>query len=158
MDYILYFISALFILAGVIGSVIPVIPGPPLGFLSLLFLHFTDKVQFSTSFLVIAGVVAVAITVLDYFIPMWGTKKFGGSRAGKIGSILGVFVGLFFGPLGILLGPFAGAFLGELIHDKNDMNKAIKSATGSFIGFLFGTGLKLVVSGLFLYFYIKELF
>ena len=100
----------------------------------------------------------ILITVLDYFIPIWGTKKFGGSKAGVIGSGIGLIVGLFFGPLGIILGPFLGALAGELITNQTEIKKALRSATGSFIGFLFGTGLKLVFCGFMAYYFVSEVF
>ena len=101
---------------------------------------------------------ATIVTVLDYIIPVWGTKKFGGTRAGVIGSTLGLIFGLiFFPPIGIIIGPFAGAVIGEMIQ-KDDFNNALKSGIGSFIGFLLGTGMKLVVSSIMIYYFFKEVF
>lgn len=158
MDVFLLIIAGLLVLLGLVGSVVPVLPGPPLGYIGLLIYHFTSYASFSTTFLIIWAFITIAVTVLDYFIPMWGTKKFGGSKYGKTGALLGVLIGLFFGPLGVIFGPFAGAFIGELIHDSRDTNKALKSAIGSFVGFLLSTGMKLAVCGVFMYYYIAEMF
>lgn len=143
MDIILVLLASVFLLAGLVGSILPVLPGPPLGWVGLLLLSFTDYASFSTSFLVVSGIVAAIITALDYLIPIWGTKKLGGTKAGIRGSTIGLIIGLFFGPFGIILGPAVGAFIGEMTV-KNDSEKALRSALGSFIGFLLGSGLKLM--------------
>jgi len=141
---------------GVIGSLLPVLPGPPLAWLGILLTHFASSVQYSTRFLIITAIVMILATVLDYFIPIWGTKKFGGTRAGVIGCTIGLVVGLFFGPLGIILGPFIGALLGELAVNQKELKKALKSATGSFLGFVVGTGIKLVFCGFMAYYFARE--
>ncbi len=141
---------------GVIGSLLPVLPGPPLAWVGILITHFSSSVNFSTKFLIITAVVMVLITVLDYFIPIWGTKRFGGTKAGVIGCTIGLVVGLFFGPLGIILGPFLGALAGELAVNQKELKKALKSATGSFMGFVVGTGLKLVFCGFMAYYFARE--
>lgn len=144
MDWILVVLGAVCILAGVLGAVLPVIPGPPLAFLGLLLLHWTSLVDFTTPFLVIWGVIALVVTVLDFYVPVWGTKKFGGSQAGVRGSTLGLIIGLiFFPPFGIILGPFLGALAAELLVNVKDPAKAVKSGLGSLVGFILGTGLKL---------------
>ncbi|MDO9152810.1 MAG: DUF456 domain-containing protein [Paludibacter sp.] len=153
MDIILIIISGFFLIVGFIGCVLPIIPGLPLSYLGIIFLHLTDRIQFSTHFLLLWGFIVVMIQLLDFVIPIWGTKKFGGSRKGVWGSTLGLIVGLFFGPWGIILGPFAGAFLGELMADKTHKN-AVKAAFGSFVGILFGTIAKLIVAGFLLYYYV----
>jgi uncharacterized protein YqgC (DUF456 family) len=90
------------------------------------------------------------VYILDYIIPALGTKKFGGSKYGIIGTTVGLVVGLIFlGPFGIIIGPFVGAFIGELIYDNENSNRAFKAAIGSFIGFLFSTGLKFIVSSIY---------
>ncbi|HKL02070.1 MAG TPA: DUF456 domain-containing protein [Cryomorphaceae bacterium] len=158
MDIALAIIGGLFIFVGIVGSLLPVIPGPPLSWVGLLLMHFSEYASFSTRFLVISAVVMVVVTALDYFIPIWGTKKFGGSRAGVMGSTIGLIVGLFFGPIGIILGPFLGAFIGELAVNRKETRKAMRSATGSFVGFLLGTGLKLIYGGFAAWYYSRELF
>lgn len=159
MDVFLAILGSILILSGLVGSVAPILPGPPLSWLGVLLLHFTDYADFSNAFLIISAFFMILITVLDYLIPMWGTKKFGGSRAGVIGSTLGLLVGIFvFPPFGIIVGPFAGAFIGELLMNREDTQKALKSATGSFIGFLLGTGLKLVFGGIMAFYFVAALF
>ena len=137
------------------GVVLPVLPGPAIGFLGLLLLQFTSHHPFSLWFFLIWGGVMVLLTVLDYVIPIWGTKKFGGTKAGVRGSVIGLVVavvilpilGIVIGPFGIIgliAGPFLGAYIGERISGHHHEH-ALKSARGSFIGFLAGTGIKLVV-------------
>ena len=158
MDYVLITLGVLFILSGIIGGVLPVLPGPPLSYIGLLFLHFTEKYQFTTQFLIVWGVITVVVYLLDYIIPAWGTKKVGGSKRGVWGSIIGLVIGLFlFPPLGIIIGPFAGAVIGELSGGKQS-KEALRSGFGSFIGFLLGTMLKLIVSGMMAWYFFVELF
>lgn len=156
MDILWYIISGFFILFGFIGCIIPMIPGPPLSYIAILILHFTGNATFSTGFLVFWAVMVVVVAAIDYIIPAYGTKKLGGSKRGIWGSVAGLIVGMiFFPPLGIIIGPLLGAFLGELSAGK-DSNKAFISALGSFLGFLFGTILKLIVSGYLAYYYIAS--
>ena len=172
MDIFLIIIGAICLLLGLIGCVAPVLPGVPLSYLGLLLLHWTDRVQFSWQFLVVWGVVVVVIQILDYFIPAWGTKKFGGTKYGVWGSTIGLFVGLFMGPLGIVVGPFIGAVLGELIYfnrhpqttlseteqNKNtNFNRALRAGFGSFIGLLTGTLIKVICCGVMIAYFVKEL-
>lgn len=172
MDVLLIILGAICLLLGLIGCVAPVLPGVPLSYLGLLLLHFTDRVQFSWQFLVVWGVVVVVIQILDYFIPAWGTKKFGGTKYGVWGSTIGLFVGLFMGPLGIVVGPFIGAVLGELIYfnrhpqttlseteqNKNsNFNRALRAGFGSFIGLLTGTLIKVICCGVMIAYFVKEL-
>ena len=157
MDYVLIALGVVFMISGILGCVLPVIPGPPLSYIGLLFLHLTERYQFSTRFLVIWVVITAVVYALDYIIPAWGTKKFGGSKRGVWGSIIGLVIGLFFfPPFGIILGPFLGAVIGELTAGK-DSGAALKSGFGSFIGFLAGTLLKLITSGMMTWYFFKEL-
>lgn len=156
MDIFLIIIAGLLLLIGFLGCVLPVIPGVPLSYVGILLLHFTDKIQFSTEFLITWAIIVVVIQVLDYYIPIWGTKKFGGSRWGTIGSAIGVVAGLFFGPWGIILGPFVGAVVGELLSGRAS-REAIKAGFGSFVGFLIGTVAKLIISGFLIYYYVEAL-
>lgn len=158
MDYILIALGVIFIISGILGCVLPVIPGPPLSYIGLLFLHFTERYQFSSKFLIIWAVITVVVYALDYIIPAWGTKKFGGSKRGVWGSIIGLVIGMFFfPPFGIIVGPFVGAVVGELSSGK-DSGLALKSGFGSFLGFLVGTLLKLITSGMMTWYFFKELF
>ncbi len=148
MDFLLFFIGFIFILAGILGSFLPVLPGPPLSWVGLLLLVLTKAVPDDWWFVAITGVIALLVFALDYFIPVVGTKKFGGSKAGMIGTTLGLVVAIVFpilGIFGIVIWPFIGALVGE-IANKADNKTAVKAALGSFIGFLTGTLVKFVVA------------
>ena len=155
-DYILLVLGILFMLIGIIGCLVPVLPGPPLSFLGLIFLHLTRFGQFSASTLIILGSISVIVTLLDYLVPVWGTKKFGGSKYGTKGATVGLIVGFFLGPLGIVLGPLIGAFIGEMIF-KDDLSYAFKAGFGSLLGFLASVGLKLAASFVMTFYFVKEL-
>ncbi len=155
MDIALLIIGFLFCLLGIIGSFLPVLPGPPVSWIGLLLLHLTTAVQEDWWFLGITGAVALFVFAMDYVIPAMGTKKFGGTRAGMIGTTIGLIVGIIAPiPFGIIIGPFVGAFLGEL-SNKADNKTALKAAFGSFLGFLTGAFMKFVVSMIFLGLFIK---
>ena len=157
MDYFLIVIGSIIMILGLLGCIIPGLPGPPLSFIGLLLLHATSRYQFSARFIIVWAVITVVVTVLDYAIPAWGTKKFGGSRRGIVGSIAGLILGLLFlPPFGIVIGAFIGAVIGELTGGKDSV-AALRSGFGSFIGFLAGTFLKLIASGMMMWYFIKEL-
>jgi len=158
MDYFLIGCGILLSIVGILGCVLPLLPGPPMNYIALLLLHFTAKFQFNTKFLVIWAVISSLVVLADYFIPVWGTKKFGGSKQGIWGSVIGLVIGLFFfPPFGIIIGPFVGAVVGELVGGK-DSGAALKSGVGSFVGFMAGTLLKLIASGIMTWYFVKELF
>ncbi len=151
-------------LLGLIGCLLPILPGPPLSFVGVLILHFTKFADFSPRLLLLLGLFALIVQILDYIVPAWGTKKFGGSKYGTWGSIIGLIAGLFFlipiGPFGIITilgGPFLGAFIGEKLAGR-DSNAALRAAFGSFIGFLTGTFMKLVCSSVITVYYVMALF
>ncbi len=156
MDVFLIILAGLCLLVGLLGSVLPILPGAPLSYVGILLLHFTERAEFSTKFLVFWLVIVILIQVLDYIIPAWGTKKFGGSKKGVWGSMIGVVVGLFFGIWGVVIGPFVGAVLGELIDGKQTA-AAIRAGFGSFLGFLIGTLSKIIVCAILIYYYIDAL-
>lgn len=146
MEWLIILLGALLIAGGLIGCIIPVLPGPPISYSGLLLLQLTEKAPFSTETLMIWLGVTIFVTVLDYIVPVWGTRKYGGTKKGVWGSIIGLIVGIFFfPPIGILVGPFAGAIIGELVAGKNS-NDAFRAGFGSFIGLLAGTLLKLIAS------------
>lgn len=153
MDIILLILGALLIMLGLAGSFLPIIPGPLTSWFGLLTLHYTSKIEQDWHFLGWTLAVAISIMVLDYLIPIWGTKAFGGTKAGAIGSTIGLVVGLFFPPFGIILGPFVGAFAGELSKNQN-RKIALKAAVGSFLGFLSGVVIKFIVSFIYLLFFV----
>jgi uncharacterized protein YqgC (DUF456 family) len=150
MEMIWTILGLLLILAGLLGSFLPVLPGPPISFIGLLLLHFFGGHALSAALLYTYGSSAVILLILDYYLPVWTTKKFGGSKAGQWGATLGVLLGLFAGPWGIVLGPLIGAYTGELIAGRNNQ-EAWRSAKGAFLGFLLGTGLKIMLVGAMLW-------
>lgn len=156
MDLILILLSALCLLLGLGGCILPALPGPPISYVGLVLLHCSDKVQFTTTQLLVWLAVVIVIQLLDNFIPMLGTKYSKGSKWGSWGAFAGSIVGLFFLPWGLLAGPFLGAMIGELLG-KHPMQQALKSGVGSLIGFLFGTILKLVVCTYFIVQFITSL-
>ena len=153
MDILFLLVGFLLVVIGVAGSFIPIIPGPLCGWLGLLLIHLTSVVTMDWTFLGITLSVAILIFILDYFIPIWGTKRFGGTKAGAYGAGIGMLVGIFMGPVGIIFGPFIGALAGEL-SQKTPMKQAYKAALGSFIGFLTGTFLKFLICTAFLILYV----
>ncbi len=150
MDIVLLLIGFILMLLGILGSFLPVLPGPPISWVGLLLLHLTNAIPDDWWFLGITAVVALTILALDYVIPAIGTKKFGGTRAGMIGTTIGLVIGLLAPiPGGIIIGPFVGAFIGEL-SNKADHKTALKAAFGSFLGFLTGAFMKFVVAIIFI--------
>ena len=149
MDIFLIIVGAICLLVGFAGCFLPVLPGPPLSYLGLLLLHFTDKVQFSATQLVVWGLLVVVVQILDYVTPVLGTKYGGGSKWGNWGCVLGTVVG-------ILFGPFAGAVIGELLGGKKSFD-AFKAGIGAFIGFLLSVVAKMSLCGYFVYCFIKAL-
>lgn len=158
IDTVLIILGGICMVIGIIGCLIPVLPGPPISYAGLLLLQLTSKHPFSTRFLIIYGILTVFVFVVDYVIPVYGTKKLQGSKYGIWGSAIGLIIGiLFFLPFGIIVGPLLGAFLGELVTGK-DIARALKSAMGSFVGFLVGTAMKLVLSITMAYYFVISLF
>lgn len=147
MDIFLLILAFLFLIIGIIGCVVPGLPGTPIAYAGMWIAQATDRVDFGWKMLLVWGIVTVVITVLDYVVPAWGTKHFGGSKWGVWGSTIGVFVGLFFGAAGVILGPLVGAIVGEILSGK-ELTKALRAGWGSFIGILFGTIVKLICCGM----------
>ena len=158
MVTVIFIIAFVLLILGLLGSIIPGLPGPPLSFIGILLIHFFTGTQFSTSFLLSWAVIVILVFLLDYFMQVWGVKKFGGGRKAIIGTFLGLFMGLFFPPIGLILGPFFGAFIGALLEVRGDNNRALKVAIGSFIGFVTGTILKLVISSVLFYYAIYNIY
>jgi uncharacterized protein YqgC (DUF456 family) len=145
VDYILLILALSLIILGIIGCLAPVLPGPPLSYIGLILLHISRFSDFPKNKLISLAAVVIIVTIIDYLIPIWGTRTFGGSKYGMRGAAVGLIIGFFIGPSGIILGPFIGAFVGELIF-KDDIKYAIKAGFGSLLGFLTGIGLKLATS------------
>lgn len=158
MDTFIIIIGFIFIIIGLAGCIIPGLPGPPLSFLGLLIQQTRTENPFTWKFLGFWAIITIIVTALDYFFPIYGAKRFGGSQKGMYGSLLGLLIGIFFfPPFGIIVGPFVGAWLGELVSGK-DAFRSLRAAIGSFVGFLTGTAAKLVVSGLLTYHFVRAVF
>ena len=148
-------IEILAVAAGVIviiGGRLPGLPGTPVSWTGMLILYLwgngTDRMgneMSLTTLLVWLGIV-VAVSIADYFIPMYFTRVTGGSRYAERGAVAGLVIGIFFTPVGMIMGSFLGAFLCELYYTRKGVVQALKAAFGSFVGFITGTGLKLLVS------------
>ncbi len=146
MDILLVSLGALLMVVGILGSFLPVLPGVPVSWVGLLLLHLAPSVPMNYWFLGITFFVAALIYALNWIIPAFGTKRFGGSRSGMIGATIGLVVGIIAPiPFGIIIGPFIGAFIGEIIN-KSDRKSALKAAFGSFIGFLASSFMEFIVA------------
>ena len=157
MDILLVTFGLILCVVGIIGSVLPVLPGPPIGWIGLLLLELTEAIDTNYWFLGITFVIAFGMFILDYMMPAISTKKFGGTKAGAYGAIIGLIVGLLAPiPFGFLMGPFVGAFIGEFVFNKSKSKQALKAAFGSFLGFLASTFMKLLISFIFLGFFIWD--
>ncbi|WP_396632289.1 DUF456 domain-containing protein [Maribacter sp. R86514] len=158
MDIFLLVLGFILMLVGILGSFLPILPGPPISWVGLLLLYSTSVITMNWTFLGITLVIALVVFGLDYVIPAIGTKKFGGTKAGVIGTTVGLLVALIFpvlGPFGIIIWPFVGALVGELLN-KADKKTATKAAFGSFLGFLTGTFLKFMVAIVYLGLFISK--
>ena len=154
-DSIIVIIGGVLILIGLVGCVIPVLPGPLIAWAALPLLWLTTEgvADYDQTWFIVLTVLMVVVTILDLLLPVLGTKLFGGTKSGKIGSLIGVVAGIMLlGPFGLILGPFLGAMFGELSANK-DMDFAVKSGIGSVIGFLIGTLSKVVVVSIIAYQY-----
>ncbi|MEI6752844.1 MAG: DUF456 domain-containing protein [Paludibacter sp.] len=156
MDNFLIISTGILIIGGLLGCLISKFPGAPVSYVGLVVLHYTSLTEFSVHFFIRYGLLVIAVQGLDYLIPNWGEHKFGGSRLGVWGSITGMLALMYFGPAGIMLGAIFGAFLGELFAGK-ESNKAIQHAINSFVYFILGTILQVIVCGIFLWYYIDNL-
>ena len=157
MDLFISILAVVAGVAGIVGSIMPALPGPPLSWLGLLILFLwgngTDSAgnPLALKGLLIWGAVVVAVTVIDYFVPMYFTKITGGSRYAENGAMVGLIAGIILTPVGMILGSFLGAFLFELYYSRKGVEPALKAAFGSFLGFITGTGIKTIVSCLILW-------
>jgi uncharacterized protein YqgC (DUF456 family) len=147
---LLYVLGVLALLVGLAGVVVPVLPGPLALFGGVLLIAWAGQFQLlGTPTLVVTGVLAALMVAADWVAAVLGAKAFGASRWAMIGSTVGLLVGLFFGPVGFLLGPVVGAVVFELWKDP-DLQKALRAGAGTFIGFLVGSVVKVVLAFLLL--------
>jgi uncharacterized protein YqgC (DUF456 family) len=161
MAIIIDILAIIAALAGIVGCLLPAIPGPPLSYVSILLLYLFNNQDYEITgkFLVIWIVLVAAVTILDYVAQPYFTKITGGSKLAIRCSIAGLIAGMiFFPPVGIIIGPFIGAFIAEFIINKKPLKNSLAAAGGAFLGFILGTGLKLAVSGTLLYYTIRFIF
>jgi len=154
VDSILIVLGGICVITGLIGCILPILPGPVIGYAGLILLHISSVHSFSANFLIIFALLTALVGVLDYVIPIYGTKKLEGSKYGVWGSTLGLVAGIFIlFPIGIIIGPMIGAFAGEMISGKK-ADRAIKPALGSFLGFLASTVVRLMLTVIMAYYFI----
>ena len=151
-------LAGILLLAGLVGTVLPVLPGPPIAWAGLLAAHFSRYSNLEIWILIATGIAAAIVTVIDNVFPSLMTKKAGGSKAATWGCTIGLLASFFLGPLFILIAPFVGAFIGEMIHDSSDAKRALKAAFGAFKGFLLGTGLKMITVICFIWLFLWSIF
>jgi hypothetical protein len=150
MDIFLLLLGFVFVCLGIIGSFLPVLPGPLSSWVGLLLLHSTNILPMDWTFLGVTLAIALLIWILDYFIPAMGTKRFGGTRYGVYGTTIGLLIGLLSPiPFGMLIGAFLGAFIGEMIYDSKDTNRALKASFGAFFGFLASATIKFSIAAVY---------
>lgn len=155
---ILALIAAIF---GIVGSIVPGLPGPPVSWVGLLLLFINSRgggEPMTLAVLIIWLVVTIVVTVLDYVVPAWTTRAAGGHKAASTGALIGMLAGMFLTPVGMIAGALAGAFIGELMVTDKGVLSAFKAGLGAFAGFIFGTGLKLISSGIMCYIIVKFIF
>ena len=153
-DLLLLIIGVILCLIGIVGSFVPIIPGPMTSWFGLLVLNFTDAVNFNLQFLAITLIIAIVISAMDYIIPIIWVKKLGGSSDGAevfIGLMIGIVI---MGPIGIFVGGFIGAIAGEMMNGKK-LTDSFKPALGSLIGILIGSGIKFCLSLIYLFFFLN---
>ncbi|MDD3356300.1 MAG: DUF456 domain-containing protein [Dysgonamonadaceae bacterium] len=151
-------LAAILLIVGIVGSVLPVLPGPPLSWLGLLILKFAPSVshRLSWTVIILVGLFTIIVVILDNILPVWSTKRIGGNKKVVWGAGIGFITGFWFGPLGIILGPFVGALIGGLISGSH-IKPALIHASGAFIGFMAGIVLKFINLGVLVYYFVKVL-
>ena len=162
MESFLIILAVILGLVGIVGSVVPGLPGPPLSWLGLLCLYFTAGTNgagepMSRTFLFLWLAITVLVSIVDYVVPAWFTKLTGGSKYAGWGAIAGLFIGMLVPPVGMIFGALLGAFLAEYVFASKTAVDAVSSAFGALLGFLAGTGLKLIASGVMFWYIIVYL-
>lgn len=163
MSTLIIILAVLAGIVGIAGSILPGLPGPPISWAGLLILYLWGSgtngagEPMSLTFLLVWLAVTVVVCVVDYVVPAWFTRVTGGSKAAGRGAIIGLIAGMLIPPVGIIVGALGGAFLAEFLVARKDGWQSVKSAIGAFLGFLFGTGIKLIASGLMMYYIIVYL-
>jgi uncharacterized protein len=148
---IYYAIAVLLVVAGLLGTILPALPGLPLVFAGMLLAAWAGGFeQISVTTVVVLGALTAVSLLVDFWATAIGAKRVGASRTAIVGAVLGTFAGLFFGPLGLFAGPFVGALLGELLArrgiDRARLGHATRVGIGTWIGIVFGIALKLMLA------------
>ena len=157
MEVLIIVLAILAGILGIVGSILPGLPGTPVSWIGLLLLYIWGSGMnavgepMALQTLIVWGVVTVVVSVLDYVVPMWFTKLTGGSKYAERGALIGLLAGIIFTPIGMISGSFLGAFIAEVHWGKKSGWDAFKAACGSFVGFLFGTGIKTIASVMILW-------
>ena len=161
MDWVAITVMVVALLAGilgVLGSFLPIIPGPPISWLGLLVIYIwgtgtnANGETFSLTGLILWGLAMVIVTIIDYVVPSLLTTKMGGSKYAGWGSLIGMIIGLIvFQAIGMIIGAFLGALIAELAVSKKEFLESLKIAASSFLGFLLGTGIKAILTMLILW-------
>lgn len=158
---LLEFFALLAGVIGIIGSIVPGLPGPPVGWVGLLLVYVGENSgghPVTTTALFVWLVVMILVTVLDYVVPAQFAKVTGGSKAAGWGAVIGLFVGLVVPPVGMILGSLLGAFFAEMLSADKSALESAKASLGVFFGFIAGTGMKLIVSGMLMYYIVVGCF
>jgi uncharacterized protein YqgC (DUF456 family) len=156
---VLIILGIICLIIGIIGCFVPGLAGPPFSFLALILLSIAKRWEpFSPGFLIVIAAVTIIVTALDYIVPAAGAKKYGASKFGFWGAVIGMIIGIIYiPPLGMIIGAFIGAFVGELLIGKQS-SAALKAGWGVFVGVMIGILLKLIASGVMTFYFIKALF
>lgn len=157
MDIFIAILGAICIVVGLIGTIIPMLPGTPISYIGLLLLLLIPGCTLGWNFFLIWGIIVFLVQVANYFVPIWGVNKFGGTKYGQWGSVVGVIAGLFLSPIGIILGPFVGAVVGEMLGGK-EFSDSLKAGFGSFVGTFVGMVLGIIVAAILAFYFFKEVF
>lgn len=158
MDTFLAITAILCGILGILGAVLPILPGTILSFVGMFCAYFTSNSEISTGQMWLWGIISVVLIIIDYILPGYFSKVFGGSKAGITGATIGVFVGLFMGPIGIIAGPFLGAIAGEMLKNNQPLDKALVVGFGSLLSFFVGSGIKLIAGGFMMYYIWTDVF
>lgn len=147
----LLILASILTLIGVIGAILPALPGPPLSLAALVIIYFVLPGAVGLPLVMTLGVLTIVALLLDYFAPIILTRVGGGSREAVACTTIGLVIGLFFMPLGLIVGPLVGAFIGEYSHSAQ-LGKALWVAFLSFLSFLFTTVIKLILAAVISYY------
>jgi len=158
MEVVFILIGVIITVIGIIGAIVPVIPGPPFNYLALWLLYIArDGSVLNLRLLIILGILTVVVTVADYVLPLVGARVYGASKQGLWGAGLGMVVGIFFlPPFGIIIGALVGAIIGEIMAGKKG-NQAVRTGVVTLIGNVVATAFKLVLSIVMAFYFFMSL-